>query len=157
MRTPIPDYLAEVLESLREDRGGAAADYIPVLASANADRFAVALTTVEGRTYTAGDCEVEFSIQSMSKPFAYAAALSDRGEDIVTEKVGVEPSGEAFNELSVEPGTGRPKNAMINAGAITTHHLLVGAAASRQQRGGQDARLLFGTCRAQALYRPGSL
>ena len=38
-------------------------------------------------------------------------------------KVGVEPSGEAFNEISLEPGSGRPRNPMINAGAITAHSL----------------------------------
>ncbi|APX32201.1 glutaminase A [Brachybacterium sp. P6-10-X1] len=134
MRTPVPDYLTEILESSRDDGEGAVADYIPVLESADPDRLAIALTTVEGRTYAAGDSDVEFSIQSMSKPFAYAAALTDRGEELVAGKVGVEPSGEAFNELSLETGTFRPKNPMINAGAITVHHLLIGANASRQQR-----------------------
>lgn len=134
MRTPIPDYLTEILESLSGDDEGAVADYIPALESADPDRFAIALTTVEGRTYAAGDSDAEFSIQSMSKPFAYAAALTDRGAELVAGKVGVEPSGEAFNELSLETGTFRPKNPMINAGAITAHHLLVGAGASRRER-----------------------
>lgn len=48
---------------------------------------------------------------------------SDRGFDPVLAKVGVEPSGEAFNQISLESDTGRPLNPMINAGAITAHSL----------------------------------
>lgn len=134
MRTPIPDYLSEILESLRAEDGGAVADYIPGLKTADAELFAVAITTVDGRSYTAGDADAEFSIQSMSKPFAYAAALADRGEDIVADHVGVDPSGEAFNELSLETGSHRPRNPMINAGAITAHSLLVRPGASIEER-----------------------
>ena len=54
----------------------------------------------------------------------YALALADRGYDDVLAKVGVEPSGEPFNELSLEDGSGKPLNPMINAGAITTHSLV---------------------------------
>lgn len=134
MRSPVPDYLDEVLDSLRADTSGANADYIPELADADPERLGIALTTTLGRTYVAGDAEAEFSIQSISKPFAYAAAIIDRGLDTVLEAVGVEPSGEAFNELSLEEGSCRPKNPMINAGAITSHSLLVGPEASQDDR-----------------------
>lgn len=130
MRTPIPEYLEDLLEDLRGDDSGAVADYIPVLATADPEVFGLALTTIGGRTYAAGDDEHEFSIQSISKPFAYAAALSDRGFDTVHDHVDVEPSGEAFDELSLEEGSHRPRNPMINAGAITAHHLLVGPGVS---------------------------
>lgn len=134
MRTPIPDYLDEVLNALRDETSGATADYIPELAAADPDQLAFALTSPSGATYAAGDVETEFSIQSIAKPFAYAAALIDRGLGSVLASVGVEPSGEAFNELSLEGETHRPKNPMINAGAITTHALLVGTEANQQER-----------------------
>ncbi|WP_207842375.1 glutaminase [Williamsia soli] len=134
MKSPVPDYLREVLDGLVDDRDGAVADYIPDLANANPDVFGVAMTTVDGRTHAAGDDEVEFSIQSISKPFAYAAALTDRGFDTVLNTVGVEPSGEAFNELSLEGDSCRPKNPMINAGAIATHFLLLKSGASVTDR-----------------------
>ena len=94
--------------------------------------LAIAVTTVNGRTHAAGDVDVEFSIQSISKPFAYAAAIMDRGLERVLRTVGLEPSGEAFNELSLETGTHRPKNPMINAGALTAHALATDRAKAQE-------------------------
>lgn len=124
MWSPIPDYLSEVLGVVAPDSSGATAGYIPELAAADPERLAAVFATVDGEVYGVGDVDVEFTIQSISKPFAYALALADRGFDAVLAKVGVEPSGEAFNEISLEDGSGRPRNPMINAGAITTHSLV---------------------------------
>ena len=134
MKSPIPDYLAEVLTACAGDTSGATADYIPELASADPDRLAAALCTVDGVVYVAGDADEQFTIQSISKPFAYALALADRGLDAITAKVGVEPSGDAFNSISLEVETGRPRNPMINAGAIATHGLTGDPGMSAQQR-----------------------
>lgn len=124
MRSPITGYLERILEQTAHVDAGEPADYIPELAAADPDRAAVALCTVNGTVYAAGDADDEFSIQSLAKPFAYALALEDRGIEAVLEQVGVEPTGESFNELSLDPGTGRPSNPMINAGAIVTHTLI---------------------------------
>lgn len=123
MRSPIPDYLADTLRSVESDASGATADYIPELANADPDLLAVAFCTEDGRLYSEGDVDVAFSIQSISKPFVYALALADRSVDEVLEKISVEPSGDAFNDMSLEEHTGRPRNPMINAGAIATHTL----------------------------------
>ena len=124
MKTPVPDYLQHVLHSCQANDAGALADYIPELAQANPNYLALALATIDGNLYTVGDCEVEFTIQSMSKPFAYALALQQLGLDRVAQKVGVEPSGEAFNQISLDPDAHHPKNPMINSGAMTVHALL---------------------------------
>ncbi|MDR7016465.1 glutaminase [Acinetobacter sp. 3657] len=123
MKTPLPDYLAHVIDACDIDNGGHLADYIPELANANPNRLALALSTVDGEIYSVGDDEIEFTIQSMSKPFTYAYVLQQLGIDAVLDKVGVEPSGEAFNEISLGKDR-RPKNPMINSGAITTHSLI---------------------------------
>ena len=123
VRSMIPDYLHEVLAAVAPRTSGEIASYIPELATADPERLGAVFATVDGEVYGAGDVDVEFTIQSISKPFVYALALSDRGFDPVLDKVGVEPSGEAFNEISLERDTGRPRNPMINAGAITTHSL----------------------------------
>jgi glutaminase len=99
---------------------GAAADYIPELAKANPSDFGIAIATVDGRIYTVGDTDKLFTIQSISKPFVYGLALDLLGTERMKAKVGVEPSGEAFNAISLDPASGRPRNPMINAGAIAT-------------------------------------
>ncbi|MEV0890261.1 glutaminase [Promicromonospora sp. NPDC050262] len=124
MRSPILDYLDTIIEQTAHIDSGALADYVPELAAADPDWVAVALCTVNGTVYASGDTDHEFSIQSMSKPFAYSQAIEDRGLKTVLKHIGVEPSGEAFNELSLDLQTGKPRNPMINAGAITTHALL---------------------------------
>lgn len=134
MKSPIPDYLNLVLENARPDDSGAPAGYIDVLAKADTTRLAVAIAMVDGNVYSAGDDQVEFSMQSTSKAFVYALAIEDVGLDKVLEKIGVEPSGDAFNELSLHKRSNRPKNAMINAGAITAHSLVGGPDATAEQR-----------------------
>ncbi|MGJ9413039.1 glutaminase [Aeromicrobium sp. CF4.19] len=125
MKNPVQQYLENIVEACAGTDGEVAA-YIPELAAADPDRFALCLATVDGRVYEVGDAELSYSIQSISKPFTYALALQDSGIEAVTAKVGVEPSGDAFNEISLAPDSGRPFNAMINAGAITTSSLVDG-------------------------------
>lgn len=64
---------------MREEDSGAVADYIPELAEANPDQLGVALCSVTGHLYSAGDAENRFTIQSISKPFVYALALQELG------------------------------------------------------------------------------
>lgn len=125
VQTPMIDYLHHLLESIGED-AGEVASYIPELAQADPDRLAVAVATLDGTVYVAGDADVEFTIQSISKPFTYALAIADQGLAAVLERIDVEPSGDAFNEISLERETGRPRNPMINAGAIASHALVQG-------------------------------
>jgi glutaminase len=134
MKSPIPDYLNRVLENARPIETGKPASYIETLAKADTSKIAVALAMVDGQIYSTGDDDVEFSIQSISKAFVYALAIEDAGLDKVLEKIGVEPSGDAFNSLSLERGTNRPMNPMINAGAITAHSLIGGPDWTADQR-----------------------
>jgi glutaminase len=115
------DALHAELLGLRE---GSVADYIPELAKVDPDAFGLALVSMDGHCYTAGDAQQLFTIQSVSKPFVYALALEDLGEDRLLASVGVEPSGEAFNAIRLEPGSGRPPNPMVNAGAMLTTSLV---------------------------------
>ncbi|MEV0247268.1 glutaminase A [Nocardia sp. NPDC050712] len=126
MDDPVTTSLTNLLHRLAPDRSGAVADYIPELASVDPDALGAAMVSVHGDIYHAGDGEKEFTIQSVSKPFVYALALSDLGLEAVTEHVGFEPSGEPFNAISLEADTGRPANPLINAGAIVTTALVAG-------------------------------
>lgn len=120
---PVTDALHRVLAEVSPNTAGELATHIPELADEDPDRLAVALASTEGRCYHAGDAGHRFTLQSLSKPFVYALALTDRDVDEVHEHVGFEPSGEPFNSISLD-AAGRPDNPMINAGAIVTSSLV---------------------------------
>jgi len=122
--SPIHSYLEQLLLDLESISGGQLATYIPELARANADWLGIAIVTVDGHVYQVGDARQPFTIQSISKALTYGVALEDCGTDAVLTKVGVEPSGEAFNSISLESDSGRPLNPMINAGAIAVTGLI---------------------------------
>ena len=119
MRSPLPDYLTEVAEACSATKGGEPASYIPELAKVDPDRFGIALATIDGEVYAVGDAEHEFTIQSISKAFVYGLAVRDHGLEQVLAKIDVEPSGEPFDELSLD-ASGRPRNPMINACLLYT-------------------------------------
>jgi glutaminase len=103
---------------------GEVATYIPELGKANPDHFGVSLIATDGRRFEAGDCKQPFTIQSISKPFAFGLAVEELGADAVLNRVSVEPSGDAFNSIELQTGSNRPFNPMINTGAITVSALL---------------------------------
>lgn len=127
---PVSQPVLDILEQIRAEiagvKEGDVATYIPELAKANPDWFGICLVTATGAVYEVGDTRQEFTIQSISKPFVYGMALEDNGRPEVLQKVGVEPTGDVFNSISLEAGTGRPRNPMINAGAIATTGLIAG-------------------------------
>ncbi|QPK78818.1 glutaminase [Corynebacterium lizhenjunii] len=134
MKSPIPFYLQKILDSVRGNKDGAVADYIPELAQANPDYLGIALCSTTGHIYAAGDAQQRYTMQSISKPFVYALALQELGLDAVRDIVGMEPSGEAFNELSLNRNDHRPVNPMINAGAIAVNQLINGVDSTVEDR-----------------------
>jgi glutaminase len=100
--------------------------YGPELAGEEGDRFGICLVTVDGVIHEAGDTQVPFALQSISKVFAYGLALADRGTDEVLKRVGVEPSGDAFHSIVFDERNNRPYNPMVNAGALVTSDLVLG-------------------------------
>src|SRR5881275_1655981 len=124
--SPILDHLEQLHRECSKITEGRVATYIPELAKANPDWCGICLVTASGSIYEVGDSRQPFTIQSISKPFVYGLALEDHGRIPVLQKVGVEPTGDAFNSISLDPGTGRPRNPMINAGAIASAGLIAG-------------------------------
>lgn len=116
--------LEQVWSTHRENRQGMVADYIPELSKAAPDDFGLAIATTNGRLHTAGNAEVPFTIQSISKALTFCLALELAGRDAVLARVGVEPSGDAFNAIVFDPVNKRPFNPMVNAGAITVAGIL---------------------------------
>lgn len=117
-------YLSSIYDKCLPNSNGKVADYIPELAANNPDQFGVAVATVGGQLWSYGDAGVEFTMQSVSKAFSYCLALELVGREQVLARVGVEPSGDAFNAIIFDPHTNRPFNPMVNAGAITISSLI---------------------------------
>ncbi len=107
---------------------GKNADYIPALAEVDSNLFGIALVTTDGKTYTKGDVDARFSIQSISKVFTLALVLQETGEQAVLDGVGVDATGQVFNSIvAVEQYKGHQMNPLVNPGAITTTGMVRGA------------------------------
>lgn len=124
--THLHGFIKELHAQYKNNHDGEVATYIPELGKANPDDFGICIATVDGQVISVGDCAHEFTIQSICKPFAFQMALEQLGREEVFRHVSVEPSGEAFNSIELEPATKRPYNPMVNAGAIATASLIKG-------------------------------
>ncbi len=124
--SPILALLRDVHAKFLGLRDGVVATYIPELSRVDPDQFGIALVTADGHLYEVGEARGRFTIQSISKPLVYGLVLQDHGRDAVLERIGVEPSGDAFNEILFDDRRNRPFNAMVNTGAIVASSLVRG-------------------------------
>lgn len=132
----IQDILETIYGRYRNLDEGKPASYIPELDKANPRHFAIAVVAADGQSFQVGDVGQEFSMQSTSKPFSYGMALQEYGREFMLSKIGVEPTGEAFNSIvELEKHTHRPYNPMINSGAIVVSGMIKGQTlAEREQQ-----------------------
>lgn len=126
MPPSITAHLQAAIDAVRGYDGGTPAGTPHPTEDDRPQPLGVAVMTAEGRSFAAGDADVEFPLQSISKALVYAMALDEHGFEAVEATVDHEPSGESYDSISVEDGTGRPDNPMINAGAMTVHALIGG-------------------------------
>jgi glutaminase len=125
----VPDFAAltaditRMYDELLSVRSGSVASYIPQLKRVDPDQLAIAVCTVDGQRFSAGDTAAAFSLQSVSKAVSYCLALDEHGTEAVHRHVGREPSGRSFNELALNP-KGLPHNPMVNAGGIMSCSLI---------------------------------
>jgi glutaminase len=123
------DHLASVVAKAwsqnRNVPGGANADYIPALATVDSSLFGISVVTAAGETITAGDCDVEFAIESISKVFTMALAMDEIGAEAFHAKVGTDPTGLPFNSVMALALHGdKPMSALVNAGAMSSTSLI---------------------------------
>jgi glutaminase len=117
----------------KDVKDGANADYIPELAKVPSELFGVAVVTVKGEVFTAGDTDHAFSIQSVSKPFTAALVMEEQSPGVIVDKIGVEPTGLPFNSIiATQLLPQMSANPMVNAGAIAAVSLV--AAGSPEER-----------------------
>ncbi len=132
---------AEAIQSLLEEihaellpvNDGSLPDYIPALQDADAELFAISVVLVDGRTLSVGNSTDSFPIMSAAKPFTAALVMKQHGREIIRQKIGVEPTGAAFNSIeAIEMHPERAVNPLVNAGAMATVSLLGGDSAATQ-------------------------
>jgi len=122
--------LDDAYAKYKDLKEGANADYIPALAKVDSNIYGIALVTVDGKVYTAGDIKSEVSIQSISKVFTMARVIEDEGPDAIPKNMGVDATGQVFNSIvAVEQAKGSEMNAMVNPGAITATSMVKGGSA----------------------------
>lgn len=130
------DMLESILTQVRPLIGqGKVADYIPALASVEANKLAIAVSTIDGRHFQAGDADERFSIQSISKVLSLVVAMDHYREEEIWQRVGKDPSGHPFNSLlQLEIEQGKPRNPFINAGALVVCDMLQSRLSAPRQR-----------------------
>ncbi len=123
----MPDILCIAMEKGRKAiPKGNVATYIPELGKADKNKLGLCILTADGKRYSVGDTKDRFTIQSISKVISMILALEFCPIKEVFDKVGMEPSGEAFNSLvELDLNSNRPFNPMINSGAITVASMLL--------------------------------
>ena len=125
----IPDFkgftqeIKKMYSQVKENNEGHVADYIPQLKKRSPENFALSLCTLDGQSYSLGEANKYFSLQSISKTLNYCLSLEEFGEDTVHRHVGREPSGHGFNEITLDKNK-RPHNPFVNAGAIMTNAMV---------------------------------
>ena len=118
-KSEIAQVVQEAYKKYKDDNGGKNADYIKALAEVDPKLFAIAVVDKNGNVYEAGDVKKEVSIQSISKVFTLALVMSEKGDEFVKEKIGVNATGLPFNSIiAIEQHNGSASNPFVNAGAI---------------------------------------
>jgi len=150
--TDIGSIVAEIAAEMSEETDrGRVADYIAPLAAVDPARFGMAVVTADGACHLAGDADMAFSIQSISKVFTLTLALGRVG-DRLWNRVGREPSGSAFNSIvQLESEHGVPRNPFINAGAIVVSDLILAGHQPREAIG-EILRFVRGLADDDAIY-----
>ncbi len=126
-RSKAIEIIKKAMDIAREEiPKGKVATYIPELGKADPHQLGIVVNTLKGEKICMGDCDVRFTMQSVCKVIMLIIALELCGRKEVFNKVGMEPSGEAFDSLvELDVSDSRPYNPLINSGGLALCGLLL--------------------------------
>ena len=125
--TALPELEQWITTAKNKAKSGNLPQYIPPLAQVNPAAFALQIQAIDGEKITHGDTSLTFPLMSVIKPFLLLYCLAEFGEEKVFKIVGREYSDQPFNSLAqLQQDGGKPRNPMINSGAIALSSLLGG-------------------------------
>ncbi|MEJ1238272.1 glutaminase A [Chryseolinea sp. T2] len=128
----------------KDTKEGKNADYIKELANVDPNIYGIAIVTVDGQTFTAGDLDSKVSIQSISKVFTVAKVIEEQGAKAVMDKIGVDATGLRFNSIvAIELQKGKEINPLVNPGAIAAISLINGADSAAKWKNVLDTHSAF--------------
>lgn len=132
------DLDAWVAQARRFTLKGRLPDYIPQLARIDARLLAVGVC-LGTRTLVSGDFAQRFVLMSVIKPFLLLYLLEQVGVERVFQQVGMQPSDQSFYSIAqLKFDRGRPRNPMINSGAIALTGLMPKTSSSEQREAFQN-------------------
>ena len=102
----VQQYLDRIRAEHVDVTEGALASYIPELTRVDPNGFGLSLSSSDGFVYESGDAAVEFTIQSISKPFTYALALDRSARPPSTPR---SASSRPARRSTRSASTGRPR------------------------------------------------
>lgn len=109
----------EAYEECRDLKGGENAHYIPYLANVDSNLFAITVTLPDGTSYSVGDSDFIFGVESISKVFTAILILKEYGAQKVMQAIGADATGLPFNSVfAILLENGRSSTPLVNAGAI---------------------------------------
>ncbi len=109
-------------------RFGRLPDYIPRLAELPPDSLAIAIHGSALPSLGLGHLDRQFVLMSIIKPLMLLFLLDKFGIEPIFSRVGVEPSDQPFHSITqLASDRGRPRNPMINSGAISLAAMLPGS------------------------------
>lgn len=118
--------LMTIYNKYKAVKKGQNASYIPELAKTDSRLFAISIATVDGHVISIGDDRIPFSLQSISKIFAYALAIEDNDPQTIFKEIGLDATGEKFNSIAAVENKIGQANPYVNAGAIQTTSYIKG-------------------------------
>lgn len=119
-KAAIKEAVMQSYEECKDIKSGKNADYIPYLANIDPNLFGISLTLPDGTTFSIGDTDYEFGVESVSKVLTAILVLKEYGAEGVLKQIGADATGLPFNSIfAILLENDHPSTPLVNAGAIT--------------------------------------